>query len=143
MKYGIGQRVRVKDFETLKEEYGVNENGEVEVGDYIFTREMKIFCGEKCRILNAFADGTYDLDLKGSEEWYFTDQMLETEDSQNTTLVAQLKAENEQLKTENETLKQKIAELEKLLNTEKPIYFSADNNLTYSPKPKRTYTRRK
>lgn len=105
MKYGIGQKVKVKDFSVMSEEYGLNSYGDIEMGKYYFTREMKVFCGEKCRVLNVFADGTYELDLKGSEDWYFTSEMLE-EDKPKVNREKELEAENEKLK-------QKIAELEK------------------------------
>lgn len=79
MKYGIGQKVRVKDFSELVKEFGVEPNGNIIIGNYYFDRQMKVYCGEEYRIKNTYADGTYELDLQDGGEWFFSEEMLETE----------------------------------------------------------------
>ena len=79
MKYGIGQKVRVKDFSELVKEFGVEPNGNVLIGNYYFDRQMKVYCGEEYRIKNTYADGTYGLDLQDGGDWVFSEEMLETE----------------------------------------------------------------
>lgn len=77
MKYGIGQKVKVKDFSELVKEFGVESNGNIIIGNYYFVRQMKVYCGEEYRIKNTYADGTYELDLQDGEEWFFSEEMLE------------------------------------------------------------------
>ena len=79
MKYGVGQKVRVKDFSELVKEFGVEPNGNIIIGNYYFDRQMKVYCGEEYRIKNTYADGTYELDLQDGGEWFFSEEMLETE----------------------------------------------------------------
>ena len=106
MKYGIGQKVKVRNFQDMVREYGVELNGDILMGNFYFTREMKVFCGEECRIKNVYGDGTYQLDIEDSDDWYFTDQMLEDFDKKDE--VVGLKAEIEKLKKENNILKQQL-----------------------------------
>ncbi len=124
MKYKIGQRVKIRDFSAMANEFGVQENGNILVGNYYFTREMKVYCGEEYCITALYGDG-YELDLQDGEEWYFNDGMLI--DSEQEPIVASVE------------IKALKAEIQKLKNT---IKFYENQNIE-EVKPKRTYTRRK
>ena len=77
MKYGIGQKVRVKDFSELAKKYGVQSNGDIYIGDYAFEREMKVYCGEEYYIANHYDGNLYELTLNDGGYWYFIDEVLE------------------------------------------------------------------
>lgn len=48
LKYKVGDKVRVRQWDAMKREYGVNENGDIRApsGFLIFTSGMKHLCGE-------------------------------------------------------------------------------------------------
>lgn len=79
MKYGIGQKVKIKDFSELVKEYGVEPNGSVIIGNCYFDRQMKVYCGEEYTIVSTFPGGYYELDVKDDGYWYFTSEMFAEE----------------------------------------------------------------
>ena len=46
MKYKVGDKVRVRQWEDLKSQYKTDEYGEINVG-VIFVEDMKNFCGKE------------------------------------------------------------------------------------------------
>lgn len=75
MKYGIGQKVKVKSFNELAENYPIY-NGGIEIDGYLFERQMKVYCCEEYKIKNIF-DGLYELDTADGELWLFHENVLE------------------------------------------------------------------
>ena len=75
MKFGIGQKVRVKYFKELADKYGVTDKG-IAIGTYFFEREMKIYCGEEFYVTD-FIDGLYVLDTEDNQDWVFAPETLE------------------------------------------------------------------
>ena len=79
MKYKVGDKVRVKSWERLVEEYGLKEN---ELGEYIpirnvdFTEEMKEFCGKVVTIEGKEGD-IYMIEEDDYWCWAWTDEMFE------------------------------------------------------------------
>lgn len=118
MKYGIGQKVRVKDFKELAKKYGVQSNGDIYIGDYSFEREMKVYCGEEYRILNHFEGDLYELSLKDGGYWYFHSEVLED-------------------------VKPIILSVDIAPNNDMGTGIKGDKEPIIEAKPKRTYTRRK
>ena len=114
--FGIGQKVRVKDFSALADKYGVIDGG-IAIGDYMFEKAMKVYCGEEYRVLNHFEDNTYELDTNDNGNWVFHEEVLELPNYKKVE--NNLKQENFLLKAEldnaNDTIKHlqgKIKELE-------------------------------
>ena len=77
MKYGIGQRVKIKNYDELEKEFGAEPNGSIIIGNYYFDPQMKDYCGKVYRVRNTYVDCTYELDLPDNAEWFFTEEMLE------------------------------------------------------------------
>ena len=79
MKYKIGDKVKVKTWERLVEEYGLKEIG---FGEYIpirnvdFIEDMKKFCGKVVTIDGIEKDDTYTI-AEDDWRWSWTDEMFE------------------------------------------------------------------
>ncbi len=56
MKFKIGDRVQIKDWSNMAEEYGVRRDGNIRV-PFTFVRDMKLFCKEKAVIINMTREG--------------------------------------------------------------------------------------
>ena len=84
MRFEIEDRVVVRPFEEMADEYGVDEAGHIFGGTmpYIFNKKMKIYCGEAGTIKGfSGSDVIIDFDkpsLNGSH-WAFCKEMLELE----------------------------------------------------------------
>lgn len=115
MRFEIGQKVRVKDFGKLAKEFSVKDGGIV-IGDYLFDRAMKIYCGEEYRIYNCFADGTYELMTNDNEGWLFHEKVLETIDTEDAyiTQISVLLRKIKEQETEINNLKAQIKSMSKL-----------------------------
>ena len=61
-KFEIGDRVVVRDYDDMVEEYGKNEYGDITPDKYTipFTTEMIRFCGESGTIKDIFVDDIYN-----------------------------------------------------------------------------------
>ena len=74
MKYKIGDKVRVKSYERLEDEYLKDDEGDIICGVDVFTSDMKAFCGKTVIIEEITRNRYY---VQGIEEWCFTDEMFE------------------------------------------------------------------
>ena len=73
-KYKVGDKVKIRSWESMEEEFGVRRNGNIDLGGECFVREMKKYCGKTCIIANRSLDGKYS--LKGMM-WAWTEKMFE------------------------------------------------------------------
>lgn len=74
MKYKVGDKVRVRQWDDMAKESGLNDCGDINNG---FTQSMKHFCG---RIYEIYKVYNYYYILKDESivfDWCFTDEMLE------------------------------------------------------------------
>ena len=77
MKFNDGDKVQVKYFKDMAEQYGVANDGCIYMPSYMrFEREMKKFCGEIYTIEKVYKT-EYTYELLGISEYWFTDEMLE------------------------------------------------------------------
>lgn len=82
MKYEVGDKVVVRDWEDMKNEYGNSPLGGINVGEHCtFTREMKKYCGKVGKIeeLSDEDDDDYDYKISFDGIWspfFFLDGML-------------------------------------------------------------------
>lgn len=79
MKYKVGDKVRVRQWDDMAKEFGVDEFGNIDTktGCY-FTKQMKEFCGGVYEIDSVLEKGYWLKDgYKYSHHWYFTNDMLE------------------------------------------------------------------
>ncbi len=77
MKYKIGDKVRVRQWDEMEKEFGLDPWGDIKC-DCIFTRDMREYCGKVFTIRNAFSR-VYHLDGCKSDLgfwWGFTNDML-------------------------------------------------------------------
>ena len=79
MKYKVGEKVRVKTWERLVEEYGLHEDGSgkyIPIRDIDFTEEMKEFCG-KVVTIESIIGNVYVIAEDDGWCWSWTDEMFE------------------------------------------------------------------
>ena len=76
----IGDRVRIKSWEQMVKEYGLDDDGNAKTEPYCFAKGMKSLCGKEADILNVWADGRILANCSDSSEylgWAFAEQMVE------------------------------------------------------------------
>ena len=78
-KFNVGDMVRVRDWEDMVEEYGLDSrNGEnIMIPDCIFVSKMKEYCGgvfEVADVYYIFGEDRYQ--LSNCDDWAFNDSML-------------------------------------------------------------------
>lgn len=78
MKYKVGDKVRVRQWDDMAKEFEVNEFGNINTKTGCFTRQMKKFCGDVYEV-NSVLEASYWLKDRNGHiyYWYFTDNMLE------------------------------------------------------------------
>ena len=77
MKYIVGDKVVVRDWDDMVAEYGTNSDGYIEMPRFCFTPYMKIYCGKTFTILDVKSSNNAYI-LSGQEEipYMFTDEMI-------------------------------------------------------------------
>ena len=79
MKYKVGDKVRVRQWDDMVKEFGVDKFGHISTKTGYFTKRMKEFCGGVYEIDSVLEKG-YWLKNRDGYFWYFTDDMLEDAD---------------------------------------------------------------
>lgn len=75
MKYKVGDKVRVRQWDDMVEEYG-ESFGSIDIPHFYFSRNMEKYCGEVVTIEKVY---TCSYRIKEDEEhWYWTDEMFES-----------------------------------------------------------------
>ncbi|BAL85161.1 hypothetical protein SELR_pSRC300880 (plasmid) [Selenomonas ruminantium subsp. lactilytica TAM6421] len=75
MRFKKGDYVRIRSWEEMKKEYGVGEDGEVDIPQCSFTEGMKDYCGEIREVSVADdRDDTYQ--MKGIDFYWFPEDSL-------------------------------------------------------------------
>ena len=54
MKYKIGDKVRVRQWDEMKKEFGLDPWGDIKC-DHIFVKDMREYCGKVFTVKNAFS----------------------------------------------------------------------------------------
>lgn len=77
MKYKVGDKVRVREWDDMKKEFGVDYDGDIPgFGIYFFAKSMKKYCGKTVTIKEINSRG---YDVAGDKDGYtFTDEMFVT-----------------------------------------------------------------
>lgn len=83
MKYKVGDKVRVRQWDDMAKEFGVN-NGNIPINGCLFVKEMKQYCG---RTYEVYDTSLYYILATENEvlEWCFADSMLEDVNSLSYT----------------------------------------------------------
>lgn len=75
MEYKVGDRVRIKTWDKMINEYGVDNDGDIVVGrDFYVLKSMKEYCGNIYVIRNV---QNISYQLEGIDRYYFNDDMFE------------------------------------------------------------------
>lgn len=77
MKYMVGDKVVVRDWDDMVAEYGKNPDGYIQMPRFCFTPSMKKYCGKTFTILDVKYSNTAYI-LSGQEDipYIFTDEMI-------------------------------------------------------------------
>lgn len=116
MRYKVGDKVRVRQWDDMVEEFGTDEAGRInQKTGCRFTEEMKKFCGgvyEICSVLERIyllKDGVKTI------YWHFTDQMLEdvnllsyTTDKNGEHIIVKKEGKEIKQKTQRERLEEQL-----------------------------------
>lgn len=86
MKYKVGDKVKVRKWNDMEAEFGINEDGNINTPVFRFTKHMEDYCDKSATIIGNDVDDdgdyyyTLKIDSMDSYEkfFYFTDEMLET-----------------------------------------------------------------
>lgn len=73
MKYKIGNKVRVREWDDMVREYGIDKYGCINMKPYRFSYLVKNYCGEIVTISEVFDDGYH---IAGNSQ-YWTDEMFQ------------------------------------------------------------------
>lgn len=86
MEFKIGDRVRIRQWEDMEKEFGIDLDGDIMTGWY-FTKGMRHLCGREAIITEIYGKGVkLDFDNKtGDVDWSYTTDMIEkVEDTEMT-----------------------------------------------------------
>lgn len=76
MKYKIGDKVRVREWDDMANEYGMSDDGDILTPNFHFIESMKKFCGMPVVIVECDEDENYYSILEDVTDCAFTDEML-------------------------------------------------------------------
>ena len=81
MEYKVGDRVRIKTWEKMAQEFGVDEDGDIRTSNtFYFNKSMKQYCEKIYVIKNVNYDNGYYYRLEGIDDYTFNDDMIEQEE---------------------------------------------------------------
>lgn len=109
MKYKVGDKVRVRQWDDMAKEFDINEFGDINTKTGCFTRQMKKFCGGVCEIYSVLGISYWLKDEYGhTYYWYFTDDMLED------VVSLSLKTPKTQKESEKKKMEKQMTQRERL-----------------------------
>jgi hypothetical protein len=77
MKYKVGDKVKVRSWEDMEKEYGVDSGGFILAGTVYFSSDMRKFCGKRVTIRIVIPEESAYFVKGDMEDYWFTDAMLE------------------------------------------------------------------
>lgn len=79
MKYKVGDKVRVRQWDDMAKEFGFSgcTKSNIDILGCLFTNNMKKFCGSVVTISNIASDNSRYLIKEDDQNWYWTDDMFE------------------------------------------------------------------
>ena len=118
MRYKVGDKVRVRQWDDMKREFG-ECLGAIDTPFCLFVSSMKVYCGLVYEIARVYGCCYYE--LKSNEKpyvkkWYFTDDMLESVASPSLKTPKTQKESEKKMKkqmTQRERLEEQLKEYQK------------------------------
>ena len=83
MKYKVGDKVKVRSWDSLAKEFGVEYAGDIRLPNNWFVHQMQKYCGEMLVITEV---GTISYRTEGNT-WNWTDEMFESKPTYNTIVI--------------------------------------------------------
>lgn len=74
----IGDKVKIRKWDDMVNEFGLDEDGYIKFENLTFVEEMKQYCGLTMTVMNVYKDGTFTLFGDG-EVWEWREWMIEKE----------------------------------------------------------------
>ena len=75
MKYKVGDKVRVRDWDDMEKEFGI-DGEDISIPYCYFTYDMKEYCNSVVTISTVKDNGKYRI-AEDNDSWYWTDEMFE------------------------------------------------------------------
>ena len=104
MKYKVGDKVKVRSWEDMEKERGLDFDGDIKIGDIGFVRDMKEYCGKELTISAVYSSFYHTLE---GGSWAYTDEMFE--DAPEAATVILYKKDNTVVALDKKTKKEGIA----------------------------------
>lgn len=76
MKYKVGDKVRVRQWDDMVEEFGESA-GSIDTPACSFEEDMRLYCGTIVTIKEVKDDESYYIIEEDNEDWFWTDEMFE------------------------------------------------------------------
>ena len=78
MRYKIGDKVKIKTWKEMEEEFGVSYNGDLMIGHIHFfqKREEELVSNNRIVKIDYISDRYYNDSGKKYSGWYWTDEMI-------------------------------------------------------------------
>ena len=119
MEYKLGDRVRIKTWEKMAEEFGVDEDGDIRMSNtFYFNKSIKQYCEKIYVIKNANYYNGYYYRLEGINDYTFNDDMIEQKELTKEDLKTGMIVEYRD-KTRGIIIGDTIVELDTFLSTSK------------------------
>ena len=80
-EFKVGDKVRIRQWDDMAEEFGLNKYGNIELKDDVFCPDMKCLCGKIATIrafgTSNFVNLEFENEVDKSDYWRYTTEMLE------------------------------------------------------------------
>ena len=73
MRYKVGDKVKVREWDDMVEEFGTDEDGDIDC-NFCFVKDMKEYCGKEMTVSRVFT--SYYVLEEDEGEFAWTDDML-------------------------------------------------------------------
>ena len=103
MKYKVGDKVKIRSWEDMEKEFGLDSDGDIKTGDIDFVRGMEHYCGKELTISEVYSSFYHTFE---GGDWAYADNMFE--DVSETTTVILYKKDNTVVALDKKTKKEGI-----------------------------------
>lgn len=81
-EFKVGDRVRIRQWDDMMEEFGIDNDGDIQLSAEVFTNDMRELCGKIATVIYALKNKEVsldfdDIDAEESNQWRYTLDMIE------------------------------------------------------------------